>query len=129
MKSHVSLEQHQCPICGEVHDTGTVLLDRRLRDSMERHTVTGWGLCDECDTLHKDGYIALISCDPAASTIRNNRVHDMSDAYRTGEVVHLKRERWGDIFRTPVPANKEGDPIPFVFCDQDVIAMLRGAVA
>lgn len=30
MKSHVSLEQKQCPICGKVHDTGNLLLDTRI---------------------------------------------------------------------------------------------------
>ncbi len=42
-KSHVSLEQHVCLVCGTAFDTGAVLLDKRLRASMERHTATGWG--------------------------------------------------------------------------------------
>ncbi|WP_430522156.1 hypothetical protein [Pseudomonas aeruginosa] len=44
-KSHVSLEQHVCLVCGTAFDTGAILLDKRLRASMERHTATGWGLC------------------------------------------------------------------------------------
>ena len=46
-KSHVSLEQHVCLVCGAGFDTGTILLDKRLRASMERHTAIGWGLCPE----------------------------------------------------------------------------------
>lgn len=46
-KSHVSLEQHVCLVCGARFDTGAVLLDRRLRASMEYQTVTDWGLCPE----------------------------------------------------------------------------------
>ena len=46
-KSHVSLEQHVCLVCGTAFDTGAILLDKRLRASMERHTATGWGLCPE----------------------------------------------------------------------------------
>lgn len=40
-KSHVSLEQHVCLVCGTAFDTGAILLDKRLRASMERHTATG----------------------------------------------------------------------------------------
>lgn len=40
-KSHVSLEQHACLVCGTTFDTGAILLDKRLRASMERHTATG----------------------------------------------------------------------------------------
>ncbi|SFE17291.1 hypothetical protein SAMN03159379_07464, partial [Variovorax sp. NFACC26] len=43
-KSHVSMEQHLCLVCGLGFDTGGILFDRRLRQSMQRHTVTGWGL-------------------------------------------------------------------------------------
>jgi hypothetical protein len=40
-QSHVSLEQHVCLVCGKAFDTGTILLDKRLRASMEHHTKTG----------------------------------------------------------------------------------------
>ena len=33
-KSHVSLEQHVCLVCGKAFDTGTILLDKRLRQSL-----------------------------------------------------------------------------------------------
>ena len=33
-KSHVSLEQHVCLVCGTAFDTGAILLDKRLRASM-----------------------------------------------------------------------------------------------
>ncbi len=46
-KLHVSLEQHVCLVCGTAFDTGAILLDKRLRASMERRTATGWGLCPE----------------------------------------------------------------------------------
>ncbi len=46
-KSHVFLEQHVCLVCGKALDTGAVLLDKRFRASMERHTKMGWGLCPE----------------------------------------------------------------------------------
>ncbi len=42
-KSHVSLEQQLCLVCGTAFDTGNILLDRRLRASMKHQTTTGWG--------------------------------------------------------------------------------------
>lgn len=42
-KSHASLEQHVCLVCGTAFDTGRILLDKRLRACMEHHTTTGWG--------------------------------------------------------------------------------------
>lgn len=46
-KSHVSLERRVCLVCGTHFDTGSLLLDKRLRQSLERYTTTGWGLCAE----------------------------------------------------------------------------------
>ena len=66
MKSYVSVEQKQCPICGIVHDTG-LLLDRRMRESLERFTLTGAALCGECQGKYDEGYIALVEVDPAQS--------------------------------------------------------------
>ena len=43
-KSYVSLKQGACLVCGRPYDTGSILLDLRLRASMACHTVTGWGL-------------------------------------------------------------------------------------
>ncbi len=58
-KSHVSLERRVCLVCGTHFDTGSVLLDKRLRASMERYTTTGWGLCAEHQKLFDDGFVAL----------------------------------------------------------------------
>ncbi len=66
-KSYVSLEQHVCLVCGAAFDTGNLLLDRRLRASMEHHTKTGWGLCTEHQKLADDGFVALVECDPQRS--------------------------------------------------------------
>ena len=42
-KSHVSMERRVCRVCGREYDTGAILLDRRLKKSMDRHTLTGGG--------------------------------------------------------------------------------------
>lgn len=39
MKSHCSIERKVCPICTKEFDSGAILLDRRLRDSMDRHPL------------------------------------------------------------------------------------------
>ena len=59
-KSHVSLEQHVCLVCGVKYDTSSILLDKRLRASLEHHTTTGWGLCDEHQKPSNDGFVALV---------------------------------------------------------------------
>lgn len=66
-KSHVSLEQHVCLVCDTAFDTGAILLEKRLRQSMERYTATGWGLCPEHQKLSDDGFVALVECDPQRS--------------------------------------------------------------
>lgn len=66
-QSYVSIEQHVCIVYCTAFDTGAILLDRRLRASMGRHTATGWGLCPEHQKLFDDGFVALIECDPQRS--------------------------------------------------------------
>ena len=91
-KSHVSLEQHVCLVCGTAFDTGAILLDKRLRASMERHTATGWGLCPEHQKLSDDGFVALVECDPQRSGSQASGRMKPEQAYRTGRLAHLKRE-------------------------------------
>src|SRR2546427_5891346 len=91
-KSHVSMEQHVCLVCGVAFDTGAILLDKRLRASMERHTTTGWGLCAEHQKLADDDFVALVECDPQRSGSPNGSVKP-EQAYRTGRLAHLKRDR------------------------------------
>ena len=73
-KSHVSMEQHVCLVCGVAFDTGAILLDKRLRASMERHTTTGWGLCAEHQKLADDDFVALVECDPQRSGSPNGKI-------------------------------------------------------
>ena len=101
-KSHVTIEQQQCIVCGEVFDTGSLLLDKRLRERFDHTTLTGWGMCPVHMKLYDDGYIALIECDEKYSAIVNNRVQP-EEAYRTGTVAHIRKEIFTQIFDTSVP--------------------------
>ena len=96
-KSHVTMEQLQCVVCGKEFDSGNILLDTRMRKQFEMKTTTGYGLCDEHKKLHNDGYIALIVCDESKSKPNGDTVKP-EDAYRTGEVIHVRRTAFKKIF-------------------------------
>ena len=124
-KSHVSLEQHVCLVCGKAFDTGTILLDKRLRASMGHHTKTGWGLCPEHQKLADDGFVALVECDPqrSGSPAGGGRVKP-EQAYRTGRLAHLKREAFAQVFDVPIAADQ-----PCVFVEPGVIEQLQTMTA
>jgi hypothetical protein len=124
-KSHVSMEQHLCLVCGRPFETGAILLDRRLRRSMERHTITGWDLCDEHRKLHEEGFVALVEIDPAKSeqpTAGDKLLPHQ--VWRTGKLAHLKREVFSRIFDVVAEPNT-----PCAFVEPEVMAMLEAMAA
>ena len=122
-KSYVSMEKKQCPICGTLHDVG-ILLDKHLRDSMEQYTVTGYDLCPEHKELHESGYIAFIG---VANNYRpqDNKGH-VSDAPRTGEYIHMRRELAKQMIPN-IPDNHLAQPL--VFIPQEGIDQIKEMVA
>lgn len=124
-KSHVSLEQHVCLVCGKAFDTGTILLDKRLRASMERHTKTGWGLCPEHQKLSDDGFVALVECDPqrSGSSAGSARMNP-DQAYRTGRLAHVRRTVFAQVFNVSID-----DKQTCVFVELGVIDQLQSMVA
>lgn len=124
-KSHVSLEQRVCVVCGISFDTGSILLDRRLRKSMKRHTVTGWGLCPEHQKLSDDGFVALVECDPQRSGSSSGDGHMKPEqAWRTGRLAHLKRDVFAKVFNVLIAADQT-----CVFVEPGVIEQLQTMVA
>ncbi len=121
-KSHVSMEQHVCLVCGVTFDTGAILLDKRLRASMERRTTTGWGLCAEHQKLADEGFVALVECDPQLSGAPGGSLKP-EQAYRTGRLAHLKRHMFATVFNVPIEANQ-----PCVFVEPGVIEQLEAMV-
>lgn len=107
----VSMEQHECVACGTRYDTGSILLDKRLRASMESKTVTGIGLCPEHQAQVDQGYVLLVEAEQTYEGIK-----------RLGRIVALRAERWGDIFDTPAPPKGVG------FAQPEVIDQLEAAV-
>lgn len=124
-KSHVSMEQRVCLACGACFDTGSLLLDRRLRASLERYTVTGWGLCGEHQKLADDGFVALVECDPNRSGVSSGGGHiNAEQAYRTGRLAHLKREVFTRMFNVPIAKEQS-----CVFVEPGVIEKLQAMVS
>lgn len=123
-KSHVSLEQHVCLVCGVAYDTGALLLDRRLRASMQRHTTTGVGLCAEHQRLFDAGFIALIECDPQRSGQPSGTGRlKLEHAYRTGRLAHLKRDVFAAVFNAEIASGQAA-----VFIEPGVIERLQSMV-
>jgi hypothetical protein len=121
-KSYVGLEQHICPVCTKTHDVG-VLLDRRLKNTLERNNVTGWGLCEEHKKQADEGYRFLVGCDESKSDLNNNHIK-LENAYRTGEIVSIKSIVWNKIFNVPVPPKDK----PIAFVGSDVIKLVSGMI-
>lgn len=92
MKSFVTIEQHKCMICCKDFDTNNLLLDQRMKDSFEKYTVTGWGICPECQKLADDGYTACVEIDKSKSEINTDGSYDPDKAYRTGRVFHVRNQ-------------------------------------
>lgn len=102
----VSMEQKMCGVCGTVYDSGSILLDTRIRkgklcDSMERTTITGYGLCEEHQKLFDDGYIALVECNNKAVTDHLKP----EDVNRTGNICHISRMEANALFNIEFPQN------------------------
>ena len=96
-KSHVSLEQHVCLVCGAAFDKGAILLDKRLCQSIVHHTKTGWGMCPEYQKIADDGYVALVECDPQRSGAQAGGRMTPGQAYRTGLLAHLRRAMFVEL--------------------------------
>jgi len=104
-KSHVSLEQHQCPVCCHIFDTGAVLLDKRLRPVMERATLTGHSLCPQCADRSAADYVALVEVDPTKSSDVEGSTAGQKDVYRTGRIAHIRRHLISRVFTHAISAS------------------------
>lgn len=120
-KSYVSLEQKMCLVTGKPFDTNSLLLDKRLKDSLEKNTVTGWGISPEVREKIDAGFIALVEIDQEKTIIKNNKILP-ENAYRTGVIAYLKKEVFFDI----VPDAPEH--LEFIFVAEDFIPGLRKLV-
>lgn len=119
-KSYVSMEQKVCVVCGMTYDTNALLMDRRLKDSMEQHTITGYGACPEHQKLADDGFIALIG----ANELTASKSLNLSEVDRTGELVFFKKEIFEKMFNTTLNPSR----FPMVFVEPEIITKLKNIV-
>lgn len=115
-KSHVTMEEHICPICGNKHDTGAILLDKHMRKRFDRKTATGYGICKDCQEKLDAGFIALVEVRNASgrSTLKQE------EAYRTGRMVWMQKSVALQIFNMPESAYDRG----MMFIDKEVMDKL-----
>jgi len=105
-KSYVTLEQHICPVCLEVFDTGNLLLDSRLKATFDMHTVTGMSLCPEHQKLADDGYFFLVEC--------AGEPQPGKELTRTGNIASVQRGALEVIFNQETVASLKDVPLAYV---------------
>jgi hypothetical protein len=112
-KSFVGILHYLCLVCMDEVNSD-ILLDKRLKDSLEKDNYTiSSELCAECESKRAE-YIALVE----VSNGTKAAVLKPSDAIRTGRIVHLRRSVWNNIFDSECP------PLPAAFIDIDCYNML-----
>lgn len=110
MKSHVGMETKVCQVCGIEYQTGAILLDTKLKDSLSRYTVTGYGICQE----HSDtNYIHLVVVKNKEGD-EGDKFLSPSKANRVGPILSIKRDVIGKL----IPS-LEGSKLPLVFITED----------
>lgn len=116
----VAMAEHVCPICGIKHTYGTeILLHKQLKKIPKDQRVTGYGLCEEHQKLLDDGYIALVAVNNAP-TQADNAVLKVENADRTGDILHLRKTIFNEMFNTTI-----SDEQKFVFIDKEVCEILK----
>lgn len=118
-KSYVTMEQKQCPICGTIEDTGSILMDKRLKERFDNYTITGLNYCKECQDKKDKGYLALIVA-KETNEIKNKGSIEFNEANRTGEIIHIKREAFNKLFKQKVKAD-----LDFMFCSEELRDKLK----
>lgn len=118
-KSHVSLEQKMCIVTGKPFDSGALLMDRRMKNSLEKHTITGWGISPEVQDKIDEGFIVLVEIDPDKSENLPNGNISPEGAYRLGRTAYLKES----VFKTLYPKGNT-DKTKVMFVDTEFIDYL-----
>ena len=114
-KSYVGMGYEICPICGQKHSE-TVLLDRKLKETLSRENCTGFSLCEEHKQLFEQGYIALIELEGEPT---KKDLTGLEFDNRTGRFAHIRKEVWPNLFNSDCPETS------FVFVEKEVITFLE----
>jgi len=113
-KSYVTMEQKICAVCGAKYDSGSLLIDNRLRERFDRETVTGFGLCPEDQDRLDSGFVALIGANDTGKEVMK-----IGEADRTGDVLFIKVDAFNRVFDTEPPAGR------VCFVDPETVSALK----
>jgi transcriptional regulator NrdR family protein len=98
-KSYVSMGL--CPICRK--ENGTILMDRRIKDSLERFTIDPTHVCDKCKEKYLERGVMLI--EP-----------------HNGNLIVLKDEAFQQMFDKKLPKEK------IAFVTQELLDSLQSQI-
>lgn len=112
-KSFVAVGVEICPICYAEHGE-TVLLNRRLQDTLPSKVRTSWSLCPKHEAM-KAEYVALVE-------VSNTNPRTPDDAVPTGNYLHVRRSVATQIFNVPL------DDIPFAYMEVGVLDALSSKI-
>lgn len=119
-KSFVTFEQKKCKVCGIDYNTDTILMDKKMSDRFDMHTVTGWGVCPEHARMRSQGFVSLIEIDPTKSNKSGTKgLIKPEDAYRTGNIAYLQKDSFVEIFNVVLPLDM------ICFIDSEVTKLLK----
>jgi len=120
MNDFVEMERFQCPVCGNIHQHNEgILISKNLKPIKQENTVTGVSLCEEDNKMFEEGYIAAIEIDESKSVVENDTVKP-NEAHRTGNIIHIRRRVFSDIFEVA-----ETPKIMF-FINRELFTALKG---
>ena len=115
-RSYVALGVTACPVC-DAQQEKDILLDTRLKPTLPKHVFTGFELCERCNDMERDGYLALVELLPEST-----EPYRPDTVKKTGRLAHIKREVANEVFSVPI------SEIPFIYVEQGVIAKLESMV-
>ena len=97
-KSHVGMSAKICPVTGKQWEDGAILLDTRLKKSLDRINLTGYEICPEVKKQLDKGFLALVVIDASKSDFLANDNLKPEGAYKTGEIIYVRRAVANGIF-------------------------------
>lgn len=117
-KSFIAIETHICPICLSQHETGSILLHKKLKNVFNRQELTGTSPCPTCQQHLDRDFVALVELkeEPAPD------IRSVFDLDRTGNFAFLHKGVAAEVF-PGAPQDKE-----VLFVMEGVFAVLRGMV-
>lgn len=111
-KSCVGMSYKLCPACLDRHDE-TVLIDRRLKDSLDYDNFTGWAMCPVHEKM-REKYVILVECETAPAGD-----NPLVSAKRTGQLAFVKRDVWEGVFNSEMPKAMAWVPVGVIQSLQD----------